>query len=43
MGLTDGTSPVDYLEAYDIMLFLSLYPDDVSAALRKGKSIIRVM
>ena len=37
MALTSGTSPVDYLKAFNITLFLATKEKDVKEALRRGK------
>ena len=40
MSLTGGTSPVEYLEAFKITLFLTSEEKDVKEALRRGKENI---
>jgi hypothetical protein len=39
MALTGGTSPVEYLEAFKITLFLTSEQKDVEEALRRGEKI----
>ena len=43
MCLTNGASPLDYLEAYNIDLFLSSYEDEVEQALSKGRKCEKAM
>ena len=40
MALTGGTSPVEYLKAFYITLFLTTEEKDVEEALRLGKNIL---
>ena len=37
MALTDGTSPVTYLDCFNVDLFLTCYSEDVNEALHKDE------
>ncbi len=39
MALTGGTSPVNYLKAFNITLFLTSEERDVEEALRRGEEM----
>ncbi|XP_031569684.1 cytosolic 5'-nucleotidase 1A-like isoform X3 [Actinia tenebrosa] len=41
MALTGGTSPVEYLKAFNITLFLTSYEDQVTEAIHRGTSLHR--
>lgn len=43
MALTGGTSPVEYLKAFCITLFLTSEEKDVEEALKRGKDIFKVI